>query len=827
MPNLRHLFPRETAATEQYTYAQTVKGASFKLPPRDRVPHGSKLITDLHTAEQRAADAVAGKPEAERPKGVVLQFESDPSFKLQLRSLEVRQSGIELRNSRIDTGEHGAVMRATVFVPDGKLGYFVRKFEAYCSGTDTRSGKPKNQQLAESITAIRLAALESFWTDAGRFPDEGDQPLWWEVWLREASNPHDVADQFRQSADAVGIQVGARELRFPERRVLLTRATVNQLAAIGNLFDTLAELRAAKVLPTEFLQLPPRDQADFIEDARSRIQPPPLDAPAVCTLDTGVSYEHPLLACAVSQEHVAAVDPNWSLADLKGHGTELAGLSVYGCLTEILSGSQPIVLRHRLESVKILPDGGNNDPELYGQVTSQAVSRAEIADPQRQTRAFCLAVTADGRDEGLPSSWSAAADQITSGASEADAPRRLLLVSAGNVALGERHEYPTRNQVEGIEDPAQSWNALTVGAYTNRASIRSADYEDWRPIAQPGHLSPCSRTSIVWSDKTWPIKPDIVMEGGNNAIDPATGHADYVDDLSLLTTRVSPTGALLTTTGDTSAATALAARYAAIIWSHYPNLAPETVRGLLVHSARWTDAMVQEFPANARHDRLRCYGYGVPDLRGAIWSVTNSATLIVESSLQPFDKVDGTLKTKDMHLHRLPWPAEVLQQLGDIDVRMRITLSYFIEPSPGRRGWTRRHRYQSHGLRFEVKRPLELDDVFHKRISRAAWEEDEQGIESSSDERPWEVGRQLRCKGSIHSDTWTGSAVELAQCGVIAIFPVTGWWRERPHLNCWNRSARYSLIVTIETPAAEVDLYTPIANQIGVPVEVEVDSGGS
>ncbi len=36
-----------------------------------------------------------------------------------------------------------------------------------------------------------------------------------------------------------------------------------------------------------------------------------------------------------------------------------------------------------------------------------------------------------------------------------------------------------------------------------------------------------------------------------------------------------------------------------------------------------------------------------------------------------------------MRLHRLPWPKEVLEQLGGLEVRMRVTLSYFIEPSPG------------------------------------------------------------------------------------------------------------------------------------------------
>lgn len=92
-----------------------------------------------------------------------------------------------------------------------------------------------------------------------------------------------------------------------------------------------------------------------------------------------------------------------------------------------------------------------------------------------------------------------------------------------------------------------------------------------------------------------------------------------------------------------------------------------------------------------------------------------------------------------------------------------------------------------------------------------------------SDDRKWELGQQLRRKGSIHSDTWTGTAAKLSECGVIAVYPVTGWWKERPHLDRWNRRSRYSLIVTIETPQVDVDLYTPIATQIGVPVEAVIE----
>jgi hypothetical protein len=234
--------------------------------------------------------------------------------------------------------------------------------------------------------------------------------------------------------------------------------------------------------------------------------------------------------------------------------------------------------------------------------------------------------------------------------------------------------------------------------------------------------------------------------------------------------------------------------------------------------------MRREFPDNERHSRLRCYGYGVPDLERALWSAANAATLVIQGELQPFDKVDGEVKTKDMHLHRLPWPTTVLEELGVIEIRMRVTLSYFIEPSPGRRGWTRKHRYQSHGLRFEVKHPLETELAFRKRLSRAAWDEEEEQAVTISDERNWELGYHLRRKGSVHSDTWTGTAAELAQCGVIAVFPVTGWWKERPHLERWGRKARYSLVVTLETPKVDIDLYTPIATQIGVPVQAVVET---
>ncbi len=224
---------------------------------------------------------------------------------------------------------------------------------------------------------------------------------------------------------------------------------------------------------------------------------------------------------------------------------------------------------------------------------------------------------------------------------------------------------------------------------------------------------------------------------------------------------------------------------------------------------------------------LRACGYGVPNLDRAMYSASNSLTLIAQSELQPFDRSEkgSGYRTRDMHLYTLPWPKEALQAMPpDACVCMRVTLSYFIEPGPGEKGWRDRYRYSSHGLRFDVKSPTETKQQFTNRINKQAGGEKDDLLESESSARHWTLGPQARNKGSIHSDIWQGTATDLASSNLISITPVIGWWRERHHLGKWNRRTRYALIVSISTDEETIDIYTPVAIQVGVSVPVEIET---
>ena len=221
---------------------------------------------------------------------------------------------------------------------------------------------------------------------------------------------------------------------------------------------------------------------------------------------------------------------------------------------------------------------------------------------------------------------------------------------------------------------------------------------------------------------------------------------------------------------------------------------------------------------------IRHCGWGVPSLERALWSAGNSLTLVVEDMVHPFQKITGKgVVSRDMNLHALPWPKAQLEALPpETQVELCVTLSYFIEPNPSARGTSSKFHYPSHRLRFDVQRPLDATtDDFVARINAAAEREDD-GDPIDPRDPNWLLGDRQRHRGSLHQDIWRGTAAELANRGFIAVYPAKGWWRTRPAQERYDLPARYSLIVSIRTPETDVDLYTPIAQQVAAQAAVPV-----
>lgn len=825
MDKLPHIVLTDQPETRLYTSTASAPIQKTVIP-RNRAQHGQYLqgqFTKAWNESQRSQLALVGAR-----NGVYLEFISDPDAELVTKSLEdMRSKEIRLLNVRKEKNTSGQLVTlATVYVSNLKRKYFVNKLEEYLS-QNTAKGNPKHQDLVASISDIRNALLvESFWTDTNA-PKPGTDKKWVEVWLRGESD-EDV-NVFDRLLSQLKLEARNGVIKFPERMVKVVLASSADLEKLTQTSDLIAEYRLAKTTAALFMEMDAKEQAGWVDNLLSRISRPENPLSSVCILDTGVNNGNPLIQSFLSDEDCQAVDPSWGAHDHNRHGTLMAGTALYGDLTPLLDSSDSVRISHVLESVKILPHDGENEPDLWGYITAQGVSRAEIQAPERK-RSYCMAVTAiDTRDRGRPSSWSAGIDQLAAAWDE----QRLFIISGGNSlhTMGIKEaaqQYPDIQVTESIHDPAQSWNALTVGAMTNLVDIIDPKLTSYRPVAQAQMLSPFSTTSSTWEENKWPIKPELVLEGGNLAID-NSGFATECDDLSILSTTYQPdVQGYFYPFNMTSAATAQLARMAGAIRAEYPNYWEETIRALLVHSASWPPPLKKQFISKENKSEyknlLKICGYGVPSLNRALYSARNSLTLIAQSELQPFDKKSGGgMRTRDMHFYDLPWPVRVLQELpDDVEVKMKVTLSYFVEPGPGEIGWKDRYRYASHALRFDINNPGESKDAFIKRINKAAREEDELLTSTQSASDHWMLGSTARDRGSIHSDTWTGTSAELAASNFISVMPKIGWWRERAHLGCWNRKTRYSLVVSIETEDTEVDVYTPIVAKLKLPIPIEI-----
>lgn len=256
--------------TERMAYKSSAHPVSKNYPTRsDYAAHAGYVKSQYSSVIRQSQDQ--RQVSAIKMKGTYAEFSGAQGMELATRSLENRQKGIRLLNVQTING----VMKATVFIPEGKEEFFFKRMDAYASET-TRSGKPKNQDLIGSIENIKLAMVDSFWTDKlDTLPDA--TAINCEIWLRYELKKKDVdpwneiENEFHDICDELGIAVDKRKrILFPERIVKLIIANRENLKSLITSCEYISEIRRAEE-PTSFFTKQGRtDQRAWSEDLLER-----------------------------------------------------------------------------------------------------------------------------------------------------------------------------------------------------------------------------------------------------------------------------------------------------------------------------------------------------------------------------------------------------------------------------------------------------------------------------------------------------------------------------------------------------------------------------
>lgn len=763
--------------TSEEAYRAYGGGKNPPPPPRSRQQHAARLLRSLDRAEQatpRPANRAPGS------QGRLLTASGSADLADYAGRLGDKTSEAVL--VAVDQGQALVHIRT-----DARA--LRRKIENY-RDRDTSSGRPRNEPLVARIDGLRVPTLADL--SLREFGSDDIDPAdtyWVELWARGGRLENEATRERVQQEVRWLAVLGARlatPTRFEgvERDIYLVRLTGEVLAELPGLIPEVYEVHLApRVRMVEALLLGERTAAPPVP-----VEPLPETAAVVAVHDTGTSPGHPYLDPALLGVG-SAVPGEPDPTDKNGHGTEMSGIAVYSDYLQGIAGGR-LRPQNGLVGMRLIPtpgQGPDDDPGLWADRTENAIAQAEeLAGDHMVVHSMSVGAA---NPTGIRTAWSIGVDlQAWNGGAG-----RLIVVAAGNVPneriATDADTYPVVNLGEPLCQPAQAWNALTVGGFTALTGAPAADTGVHPPALAPaGGLSPYAATDVGGPSR--PIKPDVVKEAGNTA--PGGGLPGAgTHHLSLWTTsRRHATGELSTQTWATSPAAAAAAGDLAILARRQPHLGPVGLRALYTHTARWTPAMESQFAD--RKDRLRAVGYGLPDLGLASGAASNRPVFIHEGSIAP--------GRRRLQMLQVPLPERVLNEHAEERVRLAVTLSYFVEPTENLAG----QRYAGGRLRWELQGPTESEAQLRRRVNALAGG----GSAPKSTGYRWTVGSQLRSRGTLQHDYVELTASELVGDRLLAICPTLGWWEDRDSTR--DIAVPYAIVVSVDFGSMDIDLYAAI-----------------
>ena len=553
------------------------------------------------------------------------------------------------------------------------------------------------------------------------------------------------------------------------------------------------------------VDLPPRHGLDLrlLQTDIQSIPPipePPLSAPGVVVLDSGLMTGHPLLATAVgdAQSFLPGLGPD----DQHGHGTLVSGLALYGDIeATIRAGTFTPTLR--LFSGRILDANCASDDKLIENQVDEAVryfyreygcrvinfSFGDQRKPYLGRHVRGLAVTLDAlaRELGV-----------------------LFVVSSGNfqgtdtIPADWRADYPRYllQREAALLDPAPALNALTVGSLARwDASFNSQRYQDdpaEQPIARRDQPSPFTRSGPSVGNA---IKPELVAYGGNWAVNVRVAN-EFVVKRGLgeiSTCKDFAAGRLLTEDAGTSFAAPHVAHLAARILAEHPQADHNLLRTLLVAHARWPNDCAVLLPN--KDERLRLCGYGKIEGDVLERSTEQEVTLIANDAIPD----------RCHHFYEIPLTESFL------DGRQRTReITVALAHSPAVR--TTRVNYKSCEMEFRLVWAENLAYV-SRMFNAATSREEYERISETSNAR---IGSRNRGAGTVQADSWSMrrvAAPRRAQRVFVVVTRIDEAWGRELTLT----EEPYALTVVLrDRENAEARLYTQIEARLRARLQARV-----
>ncbi len=366
----------------------------------------------------------------------------------------------------------------------------------------------------------------------------------------------------------------------------------------------------------------------------------PENLPVIGIIDTGINEIEPFDGLIDGVINIT----NETDQDHSGHGTMVAGLSVFG--TELsFTIEDNYIPKCKLVSIKAL-----HRPNDIIDLTKllEAIREANV---KYAVRIFNMSLNFDFY-KNYNSNYSDFAYELDKLSFELDI---LIFISVGNFddkALKELltddyhsdHNYPAffhtldstskihNHETTNICPPAESLNNISVGALAG--NIEENENSDVTPLnIYPAYYTRKSHFDFDQNINSTKLKknrknkflnkPDLVFDGGD--------HFDFDSGIEVLMSE----GEWYSRGVGTSLATPLVTSMAADILTIYPDLKTQTVKALLINSANYYKP--SKIPDFKDKEILlkKLIGFGKPDQKNLTESFNNAITFIIEDKIKP------------------------------------------------------------------------------------------------------------------------------------------------------------------------------------------------